>query len=112
MEIKIFYKDFGQRLRKARKAANLTQMDLAKWVGLSRSSITNIEKGRQHIHLHTFMVISEAVNVHPAFFLPETGSLRHGVYEKLTSVGLADDIEAVSWVEKIISSKRKGDENA
>lgn len=112
MDITIFYKDFGRRLREARKAADLTQMALAERVGLSRASITNIENGRQHIHLHTFMILAEAVNADPTFFLPETGSVRIGVYEKLTSVGLDDDIDTVSWVEKIVSSTKKEDKDA
>ena len=50
MEIELIYKEFGKLLKKSRTAANLTQAGLAKRVGLSRTSITNIEKGRQHIN--------------------------------------------------------------
>ena len=41
------YKEFGQRLRKAREDAQLTQKEVADRVGLKRTSITNIERGRQ-----------------------------------------------------------------
>jgi transcriptional regulator with XRE-family HTH domain len=82
-------------------------MALSDRVGLSRASIANIENGRQHIHLHTFLLLAEAVSAYPKYFLPETESLRRGVYEKLSNVGLANDMDTVSWVERIVSSKKK-----
>ena len=49
---KDFYSRFGQTLRKARKASGLSQEHLGKGVGLNRTSVSNIEKGRQKILLH------------------------------------------------------------
>jgi transcriptional regulator with XRE-family HTH domain len=42
---------FGDRVRTAREAAQIRQLDLATAVGLSRSSIANIEGGRQELSL-------------------------------------------------------------
>jgi len=50
----VFYQQFGQLLRSARKSAGLSQEDLAKAIGLTRTSVSNIEKGRQKVLLHTF----------------------------------------------------------
>jgi transcriptional regulator with XRE-family HTH domain len=72
MDVKFIYKRFGLRLRNARKEAELTQEALAEWVGLSRTSITNIEKGRQRIPLHLLFLLASAVGVHPATLLPES----------------------------------------
>ena len=71
MEANFIYKEFGRRLRQARKAAELTQEALAEWVGLSRTSITNIEQGRQHIPLHMLFRLASAVGTHAADLLPE-----------------------------------------
>ena len=71
MQIKLIYKELGRRLRKARKDAHLTQNAVAERVGLSRTSITNIEKGRQHIPIHTLMSLADAVGVHPEELLPD-----------------------------------------
>ena len=71
MNINLIYKKFGRRLRDARKAAELTQEALADRVGLSRTSITNIEKGRQRIPLHALFLLAPAVGVPPPALLPE-----------------------------------------
>jgi len=65
------YLDFGQRLRKARRRAKLTQEALGKRVGLSRTSITNIEQGNQHVGLHLLYELARAVGVRPVDLLPD-----------------------------------------
>jgi transcriptional regulator with XRE-family HTH domain len=65
------YVDFGVSLRKARKSARLTQDVLAEKVGLSRTSITNIERGRQHLALHMLYRLAEAVGCKPVELLPD-----------------------------------------
>jgi transcriptional regulator with XRE-family HTH domain len=67
----LLYKEFGRLLRKARKNAALTQGEVAERVGLSRTSITNIEKGRQHFLLHHLFLLASAVGVHPTELLPQ-----------------------------------------
>jgi len=71
MDLYFIYKEFGRRLCNARKAAELTQEALAERVGLSRTSITNIEKGRQRIPLHVLFLLASAVGVSPAALLPD-----------------------------------------
>ena len=66
-----YYEDVGRRIRKARKDRKLTQEDLASLVSLTRTSITNIEKGRQKLLLHTLAQIAHALHVEPANLLPD-----------------------------------------
>ena len=75
MDANFIYKEFGRRLRGARTVAGLTQGTLAGQVGLNRTSITNIEKGRQHIPLHLLFSLASAVGVAPAALLPERKSV-------------------------------------
>jgi transcriptional regulator with XRE-family HTH domain len=65
------YKEFGRLLKAARKDARLTQNEVAGRVGLSRTSITNIERGTQHIPLHQLFLLASAVGVTPAALLPD-----------------------------------------
>ncbi len=71
MKIGLIYEEFGRGLRSARKAANLTQEALAERVGLSRTSITNIEKGRQHVSLHMLFTLAAAIGVELVELLPQ-----------------------------------------
>jgi transcriptional regulator with XRE-family HTH domain len=65
-----FYKGIGERVRAKRLRQNVTQEGLAKLVGLTRTSLTNIEKGRQKILLHTFADLAAALQVEPSDLLP------------------------------------------
>ena len=69
-----YYSRFGHSLRRVRKAAGLSQEDLAGAIGLTRTSVSNIEKGRQKVLLHTFEKILRVLNVQPADLLHETVS--------------------------------------
>ena len=65
-----FYETLGQRLREARRSAKLTQGDLARAVGISRTSITNIETGRQPLYVHVLMRIAEILGTSPTDLMP------------------------------------------
>ena len=65
-----FYKEFGRLLREFRERAQLSQLDVSKRVGLSRTSITNIELGRQQVSLHLLFSLASAVGTNPQSLLP------------------------------------------
>lgn len=65
-----FYRQVGERIRAKRRERGLSQEGLAIAVGLKRPSMSNIEKGRQNILLHTFHEIAECLNVQAADLLP------------------------------------------
>lgn len=64
------YSDIGLKIREERERLSLTQEGLASAIGLTRSSVTNIEAGRQKMLLETFIDIAEALNVAPEKLLP------------------------------------------
>src|SRR5258708_30695430 len=66
-----FYKKIGESIRAKRKERGLSQEGLAKAVGLKRPSMSNIEKGRQNILLHTFCDIFETLDTNADTLLPE-----------------------------------------
>ena len=66
-----FYKKVGEAIRAKRKERGLSQEGLAKAVGLKRPSMSNIEKGRQNILLHTFYDIADTLNASPNALLPD-----------------------------------------
>src|SRR5437879_790530 len=67
----VFYKKIGENIRAKRKERGLSQEGLAKAVGLKRPSMSNIEKGRQNILLHTFCDIVETLDSTANALLPD-----------------------------------------
>ena len=59
---------FGRRLKDLRGA--MSQEELATRAKLSRTSIVNIERGRQGVSLVTLYSLAAALNVTPAVLLP------------------------------------------
>jgi DNA-binding XRE family transcriptional regulator len=64
------YAVLGLNIQRARVDAQLTQEALGRRVGLSRTSINNIEHGRQKIFVHTLLQMAEACRIEPAGLLP------------------------------------------
>lgn len=64
------YRRFGRLLARSRERAGLTQEKLAASLGLSRTSVTNIERGRQPIQLHTLYAISDTLGAELVDLLP------------------------------------------
>jgi transcriptional regulator with XRE-family HTH domain len=63
-----FYKALGARIREIRRG-KLSQEQLAKAANLSRTSIVNIESGRQKLLVHNLFQISKALKVLPTELL-------------------------------------------
>jgi DNA-binding XRE family transcriptional regulator len=66
------YRAFGNLVRLGRELRPdpLSQEKLGRLVGLSRTSIVNIEKGRHHIALHQLLAFARALKVRPEALLP------------------------------------------
>jgi DNA-binding XRE family transcriptional regulator len=58
-----FYKLIGIKIAEYRKKKNTSQAALATRVKISRSSVVNIELGRQHTPPHVLWQISKALNL-------------------------------------------------
>ena len=54
---------YAEVLKDARKAAGITQKQLAEKIGKERSYIALLEKGETDMQLSTFLMISEAVGL-------------------------------------------------
>ncbi len=70
LEKKYFYKQLGENIRIARRDADMTQITFARLLELSRPSIVNIEKGRQHPPLHFLVDISKILSIDVIDLIP------------------------------------------
>lgn len=61
--IDALYAAVGDRIKSARRARGWNQTRLADAIGLRRSSITNVEAGRQRLAIHQLLAVSQALRV-------------------------------------------------
>jgi transcriptional regulator with XRE-family HTH domain len=99
----ILYQDIGQRIKEARESKGLTQQDLADKIELTRSSVANIELGRQRIQIHVLYDFAKALDIPPFDLLPpksvsSEASEQHEV-----------DQEAESFLDILKSKRREGE---
>ncbi|MFK5878510.1 MAG: helix-turn-helix transcriptional regulator [Flavobacteriaceae bacterium] len=65
-----FYNSLGNAIHKARKELNLNQETFANKVGLSRTSIVNIEKGRQSPTIFLLCRMANVLKKDLVYFIP------------------------------------------
>ena len=71
------YQVVGDRVRRARNRAGLTQMALAEDLDVSRASVVNIEKGRQRPPLHLLWSLAERLGLEAVDLIPTQEQLAH-----------------------------------
>jgi transcriptional regulator with XRE-family HTH domain len=90
-----FYKALGARIREIR-GSKLSQEQLAKAADLSRTSIVNIESGRQKLLVHNLFQISKALKVLPTVLLATLEPSSVSVPE------IDASSEAAEWVQRSV----------
>lgn len=105
MDADLLYVEFGRLVRQHRRRLQLTQIDLGRRIGLTRTSVTNIESGRQRVLLHQMFLIAEALGVTPTALLPPDrgGPLPH-LEERLPRDLTGSEKE---WVRRVVTSGGK-----
>lgn len=79
------YELLGQTIADKRDTKVFTQQQLADKVRLTRTSITNIERGRQHVQLHTLYLLAKALSVEVVDLLPAMKSVENeGAQKSIT----------------------------
>ena len=106
MDQGMLYRLVGQRVREARTDRKVTQDNLAKAISLTRTSIANIEHGRQKLLLHTLCDIAAALQVEPATLIPDLescGELREPTAEDRENLSA----EEWDWIRSTITDSTK-----
>ena len=105
---KEFYITLGARIRSARINAGFTQEGFGEILGLSRSSIANIEKGRQNPQIHTLCYIAKVLRIEVEKLLPSTAlpSVINPELKKLVS----NEEKLMEFIQQISFQKLMKDE--
>lgn len=85
------YRLLGERVR-ARRTGRLTQVKLAQMVCVARTSLTNLERGKQRLPIHLLMRIADALDCELADLMPSRSELglagaTHDSFNDVTVVG-------------------------
>jgi transcriptional regulator with XRE-family HTH domain len=92
---KAFYSAFGRMLSEARRKKRISQEMLADELGLSRTSITNIEKGRQPVQLYSLYLIARLLRSDIKDLLPSATAFDRPEGAKGLNVSRSE------WLEKM-----------
>lgn len=101
------YSEIGKRIREGRDTKGWTQQELSDRMELTRSSIANIELGRQKIQVHVLYTFAEVLGLNPLDLLPQPSVIKNK--EKYDS---NLDTESRDFLQRILekSSHTGGDE--
>lgn len=64
-EERLFYQQFGNRIREIRKLKHISQVELAKYLNCSQASVSFYETGQRVFHLHDLASLCDSLNITP-----------------------------------------------
>ena len=102
-----FYFEVGAQIRRIREQRGITQEALGALIGLTRTSVLNIEKGRQKFLAHTLMDISVALHVRPDEILPDVQPTLDKELEQLLEGRPQDEQD---WIKNTFDTLKKLEE--
>ena len=77
----------GNKIKEVRKELRLTQEQLSKRMGISRSTLRDIETGKyKHINLELIDKLSKATNKPTSYFLEDEIEIDLGIYDVMDKV--------------------------
>lgn len=89
----------GKLVAECRKKLHVSQEELADYLGVTRTSVSNIEHGKQAMSLNTFCRIADYLHISPDLLLKQTIELQRG-----TLTITEDDVPDL-WVRDMMNRK-------
>ena len=100
-----FYLALGKKISEVRQRQNMTQEALASDISLSRTSVVNIERGKQQLLLHTLVQIAQALRADPRAFLPDFVPVGKSLHKAISS--FVSNRKGRAWIENSVKSAMK-----
>lgn len=109
----LLYIAVGERIRLEREALGMKQGELAAQLDYTRTSIVNIEAGRQRLPLHMLVQIAAVLCVPPSTLLPGTpGAAQNNLYRDalVRSRKERDEVRAkLAKIRAVLNQDTEGD---
>lgn len=96
--------DFGAAVRRLRERRTITQAELAERVGLGRTSMTNLERGRQNPPLSLLPDLARALGVTTTELINEATSTPGDVGRDVLATTVQDD-QLRKWANQVIADR-------
>jgi transcriptional regulator with XRE-family HTH domain len=90
------YRGVGRKIRQTRENQHLSQDSLAQRLGISRTSMVNIEAGRQHAPLHVLWQIAELLETKLTVLIPSPEELLAPQNQTVLDKEMLEQIEEVA----------------
>ncbi len=102
----ILYQIVGERIKKRRESIGLNQNDLSEKINIGRSSISNIEKGRQQPPLHTLFEICKVLDMDVQTILPTYAEVQEKVSNNTNDLyaTFLENIDITDYSRKVIEN--------
>jgi transcriptional regulator with XRE-family HTH domain len=101
----VVYTIIGHAIQRIRKQANISQQELANYLGMNRVSIVNIEAGRQHLPIHTLYNIAKRFDVSIAMFFQEEPITQEEIINTQLRLELVHLHEQLSKIRSIMTEE-------
>ncbi|WP_421945519.1 helix-turn-helix domain-containing protein [Pedobacter sp.] len=88
-----FYKKLGVSIKRARQRAFLKQEYVAYQLGLTRTSLVNIEQGNQKIQVHALVQLAEILNISLNELIPSTLDVSKVSLDKKSETKLTKELD-------------------
>jgi transcriptional regulator with XRE-family HTH domain len=86
------YKRLGAQLRERRQLQGMSQIQLAKAVGLLRTSITNIEAGRHRLPIHVLYQLCQVLKIEVTALLPPSAEIEQAETVPMRIAGVTTEV--------------------
>lgn len=86
------YKRIGTLIRERRQALGMSQIQLGKAIGMLRTSITNIEAGRQRVPIHVLYQLSQVLKIDAVALLPANAEVEQAESITVNIEGVTRDV--------------------
>ncbi len=98
------YEIIGENIKSRRKEKGYNQDCLGKLVGLNRSSITNIESGRQRLLAHTLFELANVLKCEAKDLLPTIKEVEKNEITISDTENKKINKESLSWINKVTAN--------
>lgn len=70
------FKEIGKKIQMAREEKGITQLELAKMLGITQAALSNYELGKRRVYFHQIEVIAEHLEKPISYFLDDESILQ------------------------------------